>query len=165
MVGKTANEIAMWDFNILGGAINLYKVIDEYIQLHRRLMFGTERFFLRTKPEAVSKDTFFIAAPLGKNSFNGKIRAACQIAGLSGDGFICNITVHTLRVTMIQWLLNANHTERVIAKRTGHKDLKSLKSYNTLRGDATVFENFPHASTPRVMTVAESCRFKLDTRH
>ncbi len=36
--------------------------------------------------------------------------------------------------TMIQWLLDANHPETVIAKRTGHKDMKSLKSYNNLRG-------------------------------
>ncbi len=42
------------------------------------------------------------------------------------------ITAHSFRSTTIQWLLDANHPETVIAKRTWHKDKKSLKSYNNL---------------------------------
>ncbi len=67
---------------------------------------------------------------LGKNAFNEKIRAACVIAGLQGEGFVNIITAHSFRATMIQWLLDSNHPETVIAKRTGHKDMRSLKSYN-----------------------------------
>ncbi len=37
-------------------------------------------------------------------------------------------STHSFRATMIQWLLDANHPETVIAKKTGHKDMKSLKS-------------------------------------
>ncbi len=70
-----------------------------------------------------------------KNAFHEKIPAACVIAGLQGEGFVNIITAHSFRATMIQGLLDANHPETAIAKRTGHKDMKSLKSYNNLRGD------------------------------
>ncbi len=71
-----------------------------------------------------------------------------------------------------------NHPETVIAKRTGHKDMKSLKSYNNLKGDqskaqqTTIFgvfnekkRRFPIDSKPiagPVVSAREAKRPKTD---
>ena len=56
-------------------------------------------------------------------------------AGIRGDGIGKSITAHSLRATMIQWLLDAGHPETVVANRSGHRSLGSLKHYSH-RGDA-----------------------------
>ncbi len=96
---------------------------------------GRGTAFPSSKPENYRHREGFYGHALGEKTFNEKIRAACVIAGLQGEGFVNIITANSLRATMIQWLLDANHPETVIAKKTGHKDMKSLKSYNNLRGD------------------------------
>ncbi len=63
-------------------------------------------------------------------------------------------SAHSFGATIIQWLLEANHPETVIAKRTGHKDMKTLKSHNNLRGDrskaqqTTIFGAFNEKNRP-----------------
>ena len=60
----------------------------------------------------------------------------CREAGIKGDRIGKSIMAHSLRATIIQWLLDAGHSETVVANRSGHRSLGSLKHYSYLRGDA-----------------------------
>ncbi len=66
MVGKPRTQILIWDFPILGGTLNVYNVLSDYINLRERLQFGTSRFFLRANPKAVVIEKFFMGMHLGK---------------------------------------------------------------------------------------------------
>lgn len=58
----------------------------------------------------------------------------CEASSIVGNSFYNDTTSHRFRATMIQCLLDAEHPETVIAKRSGHKDVGSMRSYNYLRG-------------------------------
>jgi len=56
---------------------------------------------------------------------------------------------------MIQWLLDAGHPATVIAKRTGHRDIQSLHSYNHLQSQEGYNQQlslFVHTSTNKRFT-------------
>lgn len=58
----------------------------------------------------------------------------CLNAGIIGDIVLSHITEHSLRGRMIQWLMDAGHSDANIMKRTTHKSLESLDNYNHLFG-------------------------------
>ncbi len=79
---------------------------------------GLTAFSFEQTRKLSSREVFYGHA-LRENTFNEKIRAVCVIAGLQGEGFVNIITANSFRATMIQWLLDANHQETVIAKEDG----------------------------------------------
>ncbi len=44
MVGKPQTQILIWDFPILGGTLNVYNVLSDYINLRERLNLGLTAF-------------------------------------------------------------------------------------------------------------------------
>jgi len=143
-VGRRQTEIVIWNTNLLDGTLNVYEEFKQYIELRKKLGYETDRFFIRFKHKTKKTkhlkfdplkdpEMFFEDSPIGKNYFNSQLYAICRATGLNGEGVKKGISVHSLRATMIQWLLDAGHPATVIAKRTGHRDIQSLHSYNHLQ--------------------------------
>ena len=73
-----------------------------------------------------SSQIWYSKAALGKNEIGKFLSKAAKAAGLPG-----NITNHSVRKTCISRLMDANIPENFVAQLSGHKDLKSLDSYES----------------------------------
>lgn len=59
---------------------------------------------------------------------------ACEKEGVEGEGQKSWVTTHGLRRTLATLLFQNGHSDSSVALRTGHRDPKSLKSYQNLQG-------------------------------
>lgn len=71
---------------------------------------------------------------MGRNMFMSLVRTACSNEGICGEGSNFWVTTHGLRGTLATILFENGHSDSSVAMRTGHRDPKSLKSYQHLRG-------------------------------
>lgn len=62
------------------------------------------------------------------------VKDCCDAEGISCSGVKSWVTTHGLSGTLETILFEAGHEESSVALRTGNQDLKSLKSYQNLRG-------------------------------
>jgi len=134
-VGRRPTEIVIWNTPLLDGALNVYVDIYEYITLRRKSTIQTDRFFVHYHSDKYRGQSHFEDRPVGKNFFNPRLREMCKNSNVTGDGVKNYITMHSLRATMIQWLLDEGHPATVIATRTGHRDIQSLHAYNHLHSE------------------------------
>lgn len=134
MLGKRPKKVVVWDISVLDGTLNIYQDVRGCLCLRPMMQMGINRLLLRVRPNSSDPVTFFVGQAMGKNAFNPRIKKMCNGLGVFGNGFYDSITFHSFRATMIHWLLDAKHPETVIAKRSGHKDMRSMKASNNLRG-------------------------------
>ena len=125
---------------LLGGRINFYGVIKEYLGIRMKIDSATNRFFMGLKTTGrglTSSDPkqYFTKQPLGMNSFNNIVKNLCLRLGVRGDGAFSTVTTHGLRATMVTLLIDAGYDDAIITLRTGHRDVKSLRNYHNLRGN------------------------------
>jgi len=147
-LGYKTKVITVWNNPAEDCIVNVYKLLYKYIDLRRRKQWKTSRFWLQTVKDATTFDNFFKPQHLGRDSFSKRVRNMGTLNGIKGEGVLEGITRHSLRATMIQFLLDAGHSEAAIAKRTGHRDINSIKSYNHLRGAEGIMQQesiFQHA--------------------
>ena len=111
----------------------------------------TDRFFVHYYFEKFGSESYFENRLIGKNYFNSRLRDMCKHSGVTGGGVKEYITTNSLRATMIQWLLDEGHPATVIATRTGHRDLKSLHSYNHLHSEEGYNQQLSLFSSTRTM--------------
>ena len=71
---------------------------------------------------------------MGKNSSFRIVKDVCDALGLQGCGARKNMTMHGLRAAAVTLLLKAGHADSSVAMRTGHRDVRSLNSYQNLAG-------------------------------
>jgi len=125
------------DQAILGGLVNLYGIIKEYLDFRVGFWDGSMRFFLSTRQSAGAGqglERFFMKGNLGKNSFTKIVSSVCAAAGVDGDGANATVTTHGLRATMTTLLIDAGYDDSTISLRTGHRNVQSLRNYHSLRG-------------------------------
>lgn len=121
---------------LLGGIVNFFTVIEDYLCIRKLMSTSSDRFFMATKSRASSTDPkdFFTKQHVGKNKFGEIVGSVCSRLGIVGDGPRENVTTHGLRATMISLLVEANYDDSTIALRSGYRNLDSLKRYHNLRG-------------------------------
>lgn len=54
--------------------------------------------------------------PLGKNQLTPRFKVLCYANGVKGDVLALNVSGHSARKTMIQWMTEAGHSVASIAK-------------------------------------------------
>jgi len=62
------------------------------------------------------------------------VKNVCTVEGIAGSGKKGWVTTHGLRGTLATLLFENGHSDSSVALRTGHRDPRSLKSYQNLRG-------------------------------
>ena len=62
------------------------------------------------------------------------VKKVCEEEGIAGSGVKSWVTSHGLRGTVATLLVQSGHADSSVAMRTGHRDPRSLKSYQNLRG-------------------------------
>lgn len=81
------------------------------------MQIDIDRFFCRMSSNASDPVKFFVGQVMGKIAFNRQIMKICNDAVVTGNGFYDAITYQSFSATMIQLLLDAKHSETVVAKR------------------------------------------------
>lgn len=76
----------------------------------------------------------FNRQPIGEKSFGTIVKNACIVKNICSSGTKHWVTSHGLRGIQASILFEAGNSESSVAMRTGHRDPKSLKSYQNLRG-------------------------------
>ena len=137
--GDRPRVIPIPDEILLQGRINFYGVIKEYLNIRKRVQTNSKQFFLSIKTTGKDRKSgdpnkYFTSQNLGKNTFSTIVERVCKKLGIRGDGAYSVVTAHGLRATIVTMLLEAGYDDATITLRTGHKDLKSLRSYHNLRG-------------------------------
>ena len=132
-IGQKPQEVVVWD-ETYHGSINFFQDIDLYLRLRDDLDSGTDRFFLAINHHAASQHQFFKRSAIGKNHFSKIVKDVCKREKIVGSGTRNWVTTHSLRGTLATILFGAGHSDSSVAMRTGHRDPRSLKSYQNLRG-------------------------------
>lgn len=73
---------------------------------------------------ADSKDVWFTAYPIGKNTLSNFVKDICKEAKVNGKK-----TNHSLRATGVSNLFQAGVLEKLIQQRLGHHSLEGLRQY------------------------------------
>jgi len=134
-VGKKPVSCAIFDMGQLhGGILNVFEDISEYMVLRDMMGCSVERFFLAVNHKAKDTQRFSKNSPLGRNSFSKIVGDVCKREGDTGCGEKDAVVTHGLRGTAVTLLREQGFSDSAIAMRTGHRDPRSLKSYQTLKG-------------------------------
>lgn len=132
-INDKPTEVCVWNQDDLDGELNMYKDIDEYMEIRKNLECNTDRFFLGANLKAVTFSRFFKSSPLGRNTFAKLVKDACESQGVKGTGLKEGMSTHGLRGTAATLLFESGHADSSVALRTGLRDPRSLKSYQNLR--------------------------------
>lgn len=135
-VNSKPKEVIIWNITSLGGSVNIYADIEEYMAMRNEIIIekDNDRFFAAINKSATSRKHFFKGQPLGEHSMRRIIQSACLINNITGSGGNAGIVTHSLRGTVATLLLEAGTPYSAITMRTGHKQVDSLKHYQNLRG-------------------------------
>lgn len=133
-IGQSPTEVCIWNEDYADGSINFYKDIDEYMSIRESVAPTLDRFFLGIHGRATCRNKFFKGQAMGKNLFLRVVKHCCSDEGINGSGTKSWVTTHGLRGTLATLLFQAGHADSSVSLRTGHRDPRSLKSYQNLRG-------------------------------
>lgn len=116
---------------LLGGLVNLYEIIDEYLSWRVSLNTDSERFFLGVRQGGTTHGTkpehFFTRQHLGKGSFSKIVKSVCEKLGVRGDGAKEIVTTHGLRATMVVLLTDAGYDDSTIIKILPRNQIERMK--------------------------------------
>ena len=127
-------EVTVWNRSSLGGLLNVYRDIDEYLKIREDMGLESDQFFLGYNAKGTELSSYFKKQHLGRNSFSKIVKTVCASLGISGTGVKHGMTTHGLKGTVTTLLVEAGHSDSSIAMRTGHRDPRSLKNYQNLQG-------------------------------
>ena len=127
-------EVTVWNRSSLGGLLNVYRDIDEYLKIREDIGLESDRFILGYNAKGTGLSSYFKKQHLGRNSFSKIVKTVCASLGSSGTGVKPGMTTHGLRCTVTTLLVEAGHSDSSIAMRTGHDDPCSLRNYQNLQG-------------------------------
>lgn len=109
--------------------VNLYKLYAE--KRPEDMRDATSRFYICKNPvygsDKPTGSLWYISIPMGKNPIGKFAKVMSTKAGLSGKH-----TNHSGRKTCVSKLLDANVPPTEVVQISGHKNLLSLNSYNTV---------------------------------
>jgi len=117
----------------LDGTLNVFQDIDDYMHVRLAMGCGSERFFLGANLKWKSFSQFFSRQHLGKSTFRAIFRRVCEAESIEGCRSKPFASTHGLRGTCPTLLLQAGHSDSSVALRTGHRDMRYLKSYPNLQ--------------------------------
>lgn len=121
--------------DLLDGTLNVYNLIETYIEARRAAGIDHSRFFLGSKAgKKLDVSTFFRSQPIGKYTMTSIVKTVCQRLGIRGQGCAKHMTTHGLRSTMISMLISSGYSDAAVCLRSGHRDPSSLLNYHNLRG-------------------------------
>lgn len=127
-------EVCVWNRTCLGGKLNLFEDLEDYMRIRNSLDCGSDRFFLAANARATTFENFFKRQHLGRNAFARIVGSICRKEGITGTGVKQGMTLHGLRGSVVTLLFEDGQNDVNVAMRTGHRDLSSLKNYHNLRG-------------------------------
>ena len=117
------------------------KTVKSTINTHKQLLIFSfnspndveDLFYLKpSKNWKYSQDVWFEKRPIGKNMLDQRVKTMCKEAGIEG-----NFSNHSLRATSITRMYDAGVPEKQIMKRSGHKSLEGVRTYQREEGSET----------------------------
>lgn len=105
------------------------------MDLHQHIQPGTDRMFLGVNRNARIVSLLFTRPALGKNMFSTILKQVCKQESVTSDECKTWPSNHTLRDTLEIILIEVGYYDSKVARRTGHREMRSLKSYQNLRED------------------------------
>ena len=134
-VSYRPRAIPIVDIELLGGRLNIFRLLREYFNAREKKNLAHERLFLNVNVgKKGDPEKFFKPQAIGRNKMSSIIKEVCQCLGIRGQGAAEHVTAHGLRATMISLLISAGYSDASIVLRTGHRDSRSLQSYHNLKG-------------------------------
>ena len=130
--GKCANLI--FDEESAFG-INLYEMLQE----HRAMCALTSNkkdLFPAPNHRASEKSRFLKSTAIGKNSLSRHWEEIVTATNARSVGPHDKPVLHSLRKTLINYLMRARFTLNQIVLRTGHKSVESITPYANIQGEA-----------------------------
>ena len=116
----------MFNESYLGGSVNFFSDIEDYMDLRRDIDTGSDRFFMSINRKATSPRKFFTKQALEKNMFSLIVKRACQAENISGSGSKNWVTSHSLRRTLATILFEAGHSDSSVAVSYTHLTLPTI---------------------------------------
>ena len=134
IAGEKPVETLVWDPPALGGIINIFEDIDDYMSVRMHMLVVSDIFFLDYKASGATMSNFFKNQHLGRDTFSKIEKDMCASNGIFGTGSKKGMTTHGLPGTVTTLLVETGHSDSAIAMRTGHRDPKFLKNYQNIQG-------------------------------
>ena len=131
---EKAPEVYIWNKDQVGGRVNVFKDIEEYLQMVTSFRGEDDHFFASVNYYPKDGVFFFKDTNLGQNTIGDYVKKACIAVGVSGSGLKSHMTIHGLRGTVITRLFESGHADASISLRSLHRDFRSFKAYHNLRG-------------------------------
>ena len=106
-------------------------LLDQYFRRLPKYAFEQDIFYLRPKSSVPASDSepWYECVAVGKNSLATMVKRMCLDAGIEEK------SNHSLRATGATSMFQANVSERVIQKVTGHRSLQALRCYERVSAD------------------------------
>ena len=115
---------------------NFYEDVHEFLEMRKAKGDNVDRLLMAISPSAIPgvPNSYYTRNVLGKNKFNTIVKTVCINENVRGRGPKDYATMHSLRKSMIQVLVDAGHSDVAIAKRTNHRDIGSMRKYTHIQG-------------------------------
>lgn len=126
------NKVFNWDRDGFDVILNVYKDIDDYINVRASIDSGSDRLFLAINLNGKKMMDFFKRQHLGHKMFSQIIKEVCRNAGVAGTGFANSMTAYGLRGTVVTQLFELGCADAAVAMRTGQRDLRYFKNYHIM---------------------------------
>ena len=129
-------EVTIWKSKQLDGVVCVFDTIELYLNCTKKIHRDRKNLFLSVN-YAFQKnkyDTYFKNCKLGAKTLPKYVKRVCELLNITGDGVRHSFTAHGIRATCITNLFEAGFERESIATKTGHRQPKSLKGYQSTRG-------------------------------
>lgn len=131
-------QIFIWNRHNMDGLLNVYKDISKYMDVRSTIIMNKEenkRLFAAINHKATSFNTFFTAQPLGEWTIRKTIQNACDKLNIVGLWTKEGNVTHGLRGMVTTRLVECNRAETANMQRTGHKQIPTLRRYQSLMSE------------------------------
>ena len=136
-INETPKEVPIFDFDELDGILNVYKDVEKYLSVRENMDVPPkceDRFFLGINGQASRFEDFFRRSPVSVHQVRRVIQKAAEANGIVGLGDHDHIVFHCICKTTTQRCVDGGFADSAITKRTGHRCIESLRSYEHLKG-------------------------------
>ncbi|PXF47492.1 hypothetical protein BWQ96_02636 [Gracilariopsis chorda] len=141
LVNSKPKEVYIRNTEHLGGLVNIFKDVEEYMQIVTTMRGPEDHFLASVNYTAIDRRKFFRRGNLGIHSIANYVKEACEVLGIVGEGVNDHVTVDGLRETVISNLADSDHGElsresRTLKDKHNHRGNLGRQQQMTIRGNS-----------------------------
>lgn len=130
-VGVKPKTVYVWDQDLLGGEVNVFKDIEFYLECVAHTRKPEDRFFGSVnyyKFDMEENEEWFLKINLGHNSYVSYMLEACNSLNIIGLGDRDSMKRYGLRATVITQLFDCGNSDTTVLLLSDHRCLKGMKN-------------------------------------